>query len=129
MGNSDEQKRIAVKVSFNDSELSNLKQFLGTPSLDPKLLVASIHPKISWFEEKILSDEMRELRSSVTRLKQHIKTLTKENAEMEKKLQIARTDGSRLLSKVEALENTLSKLEVAWNSKKNSKARWTLRGR
>lgn len=129
MGNSDEQKRIAVKVSLNDSELSNLKQFLGTSSLDPKLLAGSIHPKISWFEEKILSDEMSELRSSVTRLKQHIKTLSKENAEMETKLQIARTDGSRLLSKVEALENTRSKLEVAWNSKKNSKARWTLRGR
>ena len=129
MGSSDEQKRISVKVSLNDSELSNLKKFLGTPSLDPKLLAASIHPKISWFEEKMLSDEISGLRSGVTRLKQQIKTLTKENAEMETKLKIARSDGSRLLSKVEALENTRSKLEVAWNSKKNSKARWTLRGR
>ncbi len=116
-------------MSLNDDELSNLKKFLGASSLNPQILVASFNSKISWFEEKVLREEMVELRSSITRLKQQIKTLTKENAVMEKKLQIAKSDGSKLISKVDALENERSKLETAWNSKKSSKARWTLRGR
>ncbi len=129
MGSSEEQKRISVKMSLNTDELSNLKKFLGASSLDPQIMVASFNSKISWFEEKVLMEEMGELRSSITRLKQQIKTLTKENAVMEKKLQIAKSDGSKLISKVDALENVRSKLETDWNSKRSSKARWSLRRR
>ena len=116
-------------MSLSDDELSNLKKFLGTSSLDSQVLATLIHPKISLFEEKVLMEEMSELRSSITRLKEQIKNLTKDNEVMERKLQIARSDGSKLISKVDALENIRSNLEVAWNSKKNSKARWTLRGK
>lgn len=129
MGSSEEQERISVKMSLSDDELSNLKKFLGTSSLDSQVLATLIHPKISLFEEKVLMEEMSELRSSITRLKEQIKNLTKDNEVMERKLQIARSDGSKLISKVDALENIRSNLEVAWNSKKNSKARWTLRGK
>ncbi len=127
MGSSEEQNRISVKVNLNEHELSNLKEFLDTSSLSPKVLAASLRPKILRLEEKIQMEEMGGLKSSITRLKQQIKILTRENAKMETKLNIARSDGSKLLSKVEALEETRSKLEAAWNLKKDSKARWTLR--
>lgn len=127
MGSSEEQNRISVKVNLNEHELSNLKEFLDTSSLSPKVLAASLHPKILRLEEKIQMEEMGGLKSSITRLKQQIKILTRENAKMETKLNIARSDGSKLISIVEALEETRSKLEAAWNLKKDSKARWTLR--
>lgn len=127
MGSSEEQNRISVKVNLNEHELSNLKEFLDTSSLSPKVLAASLRPKILRLEEKIQMEEMGGLKSSITRLKQQIKILTRENAKMETKLNIARSDGSKLISIVEALEETRSKLEAAWNLKKDSKARWTLR--
>ncbi|MCH8022471.1 MAG: hypothetical protein IH932_01830 [Thaumarchaeota archaeon] len=129
MGSSEQQKRISVKVSLDDDELSTLKKVLGSSSLNPQVLAALIPQKISWLEEKVLIEELSELRTSITRLKAQIHNLTIENEEMERKLQIARSDGLKLTSKVDALEIVRSNLEITWNSKKNSKVRWILRRR
>lgn len=127
MSSSEQQKRISVKVSLDDEELSTLKKVLGSSSLNPQVLAALIPQKISWLEEKVLIEELSELRTSITRLKAQIHNLTIENEEMERKLQIARSDGLKLTSKVDALEIVRSNLEITWNSKKNSKVRWILR--
>jgi len=127
LSSSEQQKRISVKVSLDDEELSTLKKVLGSSSLNPQVLAALIPQKISWLEEKVLIEELSELRTSITRLKAQIHNLTIENEEMERKLQIARSDGLKLTSKVDALEIVRSNLEITWNSKKNSKVRWILR--
>ncbi|MFQ6011085.1 MAG: hypothetical protein ACE5KG_02825 [Nitrososphaerales archaeon] len=123
----EEGRKVSVKVSLDPQELTYLTDVLGRSAQDSQVLAQLIRPHIPLFQERVLEENVKALRSRIKVLEKEIKKLEMENENMEAKLKIARSDGAKLTSKVEELEKVRSNLETTWNSKRDSRTRWNLR--